>query len=64
MPGCHEYAMGTSTYDHELCPSCTSKVANVGKSIFDVAKAVGVPILVAVIGRKFKDGKSDNPKSK
>lgn len=31
-PGCQNYAKGGEHYDHELCPSCTSNIADIGKT--------------------------------
>lgn len=50
-PGCQNYAKGGNLYDDELCPSCTSSIAEVGKG----AIATGVITLVTAAltkGRK------------
>jgi hypothetical protein len=55
-PGCHDYAKGTSTYDHELCPDCTATAANmaaeVGKTALKVAGAVAAAVAVAAVKGK------------
>lgn len=43
--GCHDYSKGTDSYDHELCPDCTSKTADAASSTMAV---VGKAAIVAV----------------
>jgi len=54
VPGCNDYAKGTSVYDHELCPSCTEKVeaaAKVsGKVVLEVAKAIAIAVIAGKLG--------------
>jgi hypothetical protein len=56
-PGCHDYAKGTSFYDHELCPDCTktlsSAASEIGKTGLKIAGTAGAALLVAA----FKKGK-------
>ena len=55
-PGCHDFAKGTSVYDHEFCPSCTETVSNtaseVGKAALKVAVTVGSAVAVAALVTK------------
>jgi hypothetical protein len=57
VPGCHDFAKGTSTYDHEFCPACTDSVAEGGKTAvkaaWDVAK-FAVPLILASAGAAAK----------
>src|SRR5215831_12960222 len=57
-PGCHDYAKGTSVYDHELCPACTETVgsvaAEVGKAALKVGVAVATAIAMAAVSAKDK----------
>ncbi|NDV13954.1 hypothetical protein [Crenobacter caeni] len=57
-PGCHDFAKGTSVYDHELCPSCTDSVSSaageVGKAALKVGGAVLTAVLVAAASKKNK----------
>lgn len=57
-PGCHDFAKGTSVYDHELCPSCTETASNtaaeVGKAVLKVAVAVGTAVAVGAATAKNK----------
>jgi hypothetical protein len=46
-PGCHDYAKGTETYDHEFCPDCTGKMAALGAEVGKTALKVGGLIAVA-----------------
>jgi hypothetical protein len=50
-PGCHNFAKGTSVYDHELCPSCTDTVgtvaAEVGKTVLKVGATVATTLITA-----------------
>lgn len=48
-PGCHDYAKGTQVYDHELCPSCTSTVAEASASVASVAGKVAATVATAVL---------------
>ena len=41
-PGCHDYAKGTSVYDHELCPACTETTSNVAAEVGKAALKIGV----------------------
>lgn len=49
-PGCNDYAKGTSVYDHEFCPSCTKRIADVaavaGKYALEAGKAIAVAVVV------------------
>lgn len=47
-PGCHDYAKGTSTYDHELCPACTATAADAASSAASVAAKAAVVVIGAV----------------
>jgi ribosomal protein S27AE len=48
-PGCHDFAKGTQVYDHELCPSCTSTVADAGSGVAaTVGKVVGAVAIAAL----------------
>jgi len=47
-PGCHHFAKGTSVYDHELCPSCTSAAGDVASEVGKAAIKVGVAVATAV----------------
>ena len=60
-PSCHDYAKGTSVYDHELCPSCSDAAASAGKSVASGAGkvvvaaatvAVSAVVAAAVNGKK------------
>lgn len=55
-PGCHDYAKGTETYDHELCPACTetasSAGAEIGKAGLKLAATVGAALLLAAAKKK------------
>lgn len=57
-PGCHDFAKGTSVYDHEFCPSCTETVSNtaaeVGKAALKIAVAVATSVAVAATSSKKK----------
>ena len=53
VPGCNDYAKGTSVYDHELCPSCTEKVEGIAKASGKVALEVGKAVAIAVIAGKL-----------
>ncbi|HHQ4570149.1 TPA: hypothetical protein ACSP3H_000992 [Aeromonas veronii] len=56
IPGCHDYAKGTSVYDHELCPSCTDKIndisATAGKYALEAGKAIVVALVLGKLGAK------------
>lgn len=58
VPGCHDYAKGTSIYDHELCPSCTEKIADAaavaGKFALEAGKAIAVAVVLGKLGIKKK----------
>jgi hypothetical protein len=60
-PGCHDYAKGTETYDHELCPDCTSKVADAASStgsLIGKAAVTAVGIIVTAAAKSaFDKGK-------
>lgn len=48
-PGCHDFSKGTQVYDHELCPSCTSTVADAGSGVAStVSKVVGAVAIAAL----------------
>lgn len=55
-PGCHDFAKGTSVYDHELCPECTeivsSGLATVGKAVLSLAGTVISGIILASVKKK------------
>jgi hypothetical protein len=57
-PGCHDFAKGTSVYDHEFCPECTetisSTAAEIGKAALKIAISVGSAVAVAAINNKKK----------
>lgn len=36
-PGCNHYAKGGELYDDELCPQCTSGIADAGKTTLAMA---------------------------
>ena len=58
VPGCHGYAKGTSIYDHELCPSCTEKIADAaaiaGKFALEAGKAIAVAVVLDKLSIKKK----------
>jgi hypothetical protein len=58
-PGCHDYAKGTDTYDHELCPSCTATAGEAAKGAGSfVAKAALIVLgIVATAFAKKRFGK-------
>lgn len=47
-PGCHDFAKGTSVYDHELCPSCSETVSNLASEVGKAALKVGVAVATVV----------------
>jgi hypothetical protein len=53
-PGCHDFAKGTSVYDHEFCPSCTEKIAAAaeiaGKAALDVGKTIAIAVIASKLG--------------
>ena len=57
-PGCHDFAKGTSVYDHELCPSCTETATNLaaefGKAALKVGIAEATAVAVAAANNKDK----------
>ena len=57
-PGCHDFAKGTSVYDHEFCPECTETISNtaaeLGKAALKLAVTVGGAVAVAAINGKKK----------
>jgi hypothetical protein len=57
-PGCHDYAKGTSVYDHEFCPECTSVAsaigAEVGSATLKVVGAIASAVILAAISGKKK----------
>jgi hypothetical protein len=55
-PGCHDFAKGTSVYDHELCPSCTKTASNAVAVVGDALLKIGGPILIAVATKKSDKG--------
>lgn len=56
-PGCHHYAKGTSTYDHEFCPECTSSGAAVATEVGKGLLKVGVAALTVVAVTAVKEKK-------
>lgn len=58
VPGCHDYAKGTSVYDHEFCASCTEKIADAaavaGKFALDAGKAIAIAVVLGKLGIKKK----------
>jgi hypothetical protein len=46
-PGCHDYAKGTATYDHEFCPDCTTKMSGAAAEVGSAAIKAGGVILAA-----------------
>lgn len=55
--GCHDFAKGTSVYDHELCPSCTGTASNVASEIGTTALKAGGAILTGLVLTAFTKGK-------
>ena len=47
-PGCHDYAKGTDVYDHELCPTCTTTVADAAGSVGSLAGKAALVVVGAV----------------
>lgn len=56
--GCHDFAKGTSVYDHELCPSCTETASNAaaefGRSVLKLAVSAGTTIAKEAFREKMK----------
>lgn len=50
-PGCQNYAKGGKMYDDELCPNCTSAIAEVGKGAITTA-VIGLVSAALTKGRK------------
>ncbi len=57
-PGCHDYAKGTTAYDHEFCPSCTDTLAKVGGEVASGASKVAVAVAISVITSKVAGKKA------
>jgi hypothetical protein len=59
-PGCHDFAKGTSVYDHELCPSCTKTVSDaaseVGSAVLKVAGTVATTLILSALSGKGAKG--------
>lgn len=57
-PSCHDYAKGTASWDHELCPACSAQagkaVVEVGKVAAKVAGTVVTAVLVAAVTKEKK----------
>lgn len=53
-PGCHNYAKGTDTYDHELCPACTEAAVELGSKIASTLLDVGKTVAVKALSDKVK----------
>lgn len=57
-PGCHNFAKGTSVYDHEFCPECTDAISNttseLGKAVLKIAVTVGSAVAIAALTDKKK----------
>lgn len=47
-PGCNNYAKGGEYYDDELCPQCTSGIADAGKM------TVAMAVFGAIVGKFIK----------
>jgi len=47
--GCHDFAKGTSVYDHEMCPSCTQTASGIASEIGKTALKVGGTIATSLI---------------
>lgn len=56
VPGCNDYAKGTSVYDHEFCPSCTAKISDAastaGKYALDAGKTIAIAVVLGKLGLK------------
>jgi len=56
-PGCTNYVKGGDIYDDELCPSCTSGVANGFGEVLKYGSMVAAGALAtAAIAKQIKDG--------
>jgi hypothetical protein len=61
-PACHDYAKGTASWDHELCPGCSADVGRAAAEIGSVAvefgkaaaKIAGTAVAVAVVAKVKK----------
>lgn len=67
-PGCHDYAKGTESWDHELCPECTSKldgaISTVSKYVLDAGKAIAVDFVKSKSTKTRNTTKTKSAKSK
>lgn len=53
-PSCHDYAKGTTVYDHELCPSCSGSLSEGVGMVVKGAGAVAATVVAAVIVNKIE----------
>lgn len=56
-PGCHDFAKGTSVYDHELCSECTGTVSNTAGVVAKAALQVFVLAAGAFVTEAIANGK-------
>ena len=54
VPGCHDYAKGTSVYDHELCPECTEILSGLAATVGKAGLTILTAFASTVIAGKGK----------